>query len=250
MFTPDFSNVLSILDRKAPSRPTLFEFFMNTPLYEKLTGRKTPGEENLAEHYRFILDAYCHAGYDYVTVRGSKFCFPRGEIHQDKSCSLNVGALISNDDWGFKTQTMLRPEEMRTYVFPWHRKIVKAIHDAGKPAILHSCGQLDLVMEEIIGDMKYDAKHSYEDSIEPVEKTYERLAGRIAVLGGIDVDFICRSSPDAVYDRSRAMLKRTEKKGGYALGSGNSIPEWVPQEGYFAMLRAVQETRDGSRAAS
>ena len=78
-----------------------------------------------------------------------------------------VGALISNDDWGFKTATMLSPADMRRYVFPWHKRIVETIHAAGKPAILHSCGNLAEVMDDIIDDMKYDAKHSFEDTIEP-----------------------------------------------------------------------------------
>ena len=30
---------------------------------------------------------------------------------------------------------------------------------------------------------------------------------------------------------------------GYALGSGNSIPDYVPVEGYLAMVRAAQEIR-------
>jgi uroporphyrinogen decarboxylase len=30
---------------------------------------------------------------------------------------------------------------------------------------------------------------------------------------------------------------------GYALGTGNSIPDYVPVEGYLAMLRAAQQLR-------
>jgi uroporphyrinogen decarboxylase len=150
-----------------------------------------------------------------------------------------VGALISNDDWGFNTQTMLSTEHMREYVIPWHREIVKAIHAAGKPAILHSCGNLERVMGDIIDDIGYEAKHSYEDNIMPVEDTYEKYAGRIAVFGGIDVDFICRSTPEAVYNRSVEMLTRTQDRGYYALGSGNSIPKYVPQENYLAMIAAA-----------
>jgi uroporphyrinogen decarboxylase len=61
----------------------------------------------------------------------------------------------------------------------------------------------------------------------------------------MDVDFVCRSSPDAVYERSKAMLKLTATRGGYALGTGNSVPEYVPQENYFAMLAAAWEYRSG-----
>jgi len=150
-----------------------------------------------------------------------------------------VGMLMANDDWGFKGQTMLSVEDMRRFVFPWHKRIVEVIHAAGKPAILHSCGNLSMIMDDIIDDMKFDAKHSYEDNIQPVEEVYERWRGRIAILGGIDVDFICRSTPEEVYDRSCAMLERTADRCGYALGSGNSIPYYVPEENYFAMIAAA-----------
>lgn len=151
-----------------------------------------------------------------------------------------VGALILNDDWGFVSQTMIDPGYLRTYVFPWYRKIIEAAHARGKAAILHSCGNYSDILNDII-DMGFDGRHSYEDKIVPVEQAYEDLQGRIAVLGGIDVGFMSLSSPEEVYKRCKDMLNRTCKRGGYALGSGNSIPDYVPNENYKAMLRAANE---------
>ncbi|HEY3415888.1 MAG TPA: uroporphyrinogen decarboxylase family protein [Armatimonadota bacterium] len=152
-----------------------------------------------------------------------------------------VGAIISNDDWGFNSQTMLPPELMREYVFPWHKRIVAAAHAVGKPAILHSCGNLELVMEDIIEDMRFDGKHSYEDKICPVEEAYDRWGSRLAILGGLDLDFVCRSTPAEVHTRARAMLDRSALKGSYGLGTGNSVPEYVPTENYFAMITAATD---------
>jgi len=152
-----------------------------------------------------------------------------------------VGACVVNDDWGFKTQTMLSPAQMREFIFPWHRRIVALIHQAGRPAILHSCGNLEAVWDDLIDDLGYDGKHSYEDSILPIEEAYETYAERIALVGGIDMDFLCRSEPAAIYERGKAMLERVEGRGGYALGSGNSIPNYVPAENYLALQRAVLE---------
>ena len=149
-----------------------------------------------------------------------------------------VGALIVNDDWGFKTQTMLDPDSMHRYLFPWHQTIVNAIHLNRKPAILHSCGNLEAVMDFLIEELKYDAKHSWEDAICPVEKGWQRWGNRIAILGGIDMDFLIRSSPEEIHQRSIELLKLTGSKG-YALGSGNSIPEFVPVKNYFAMINSV-----------
>jgi uroporphyrinogen decarboxylase len=150
-----------------------------------------------------------------------------------------IGACIVNDDWGFKNQTMLSPEMLRRWVFPWHKKIVKVIHDAGKFAILHSCGQVKDVMDDIVRDMNYDAKHSFEDLITPVEDAYDLWGSEIAILGGIDLDFLARSSKEEIARRSLLMLERSAKNGSYALGSGNSIPGYIPDENYFAMISAV-----------
>ncbi|KAA3611215.1 MAG: hypothetical protein D8M58_14685 [Calditrichaeota bacterium] len=150
-----------------------------------------------------------------------------------------VGACIVNDDWGFKNQTMFSPDMLRRWVFPWHKKIVRAIHKAGKPAILHSCGQLKDVMDDVIDDMGFNAKHSFEDQITPVESAFDLWSKRIAILGGIDMDFLARSTPEQIIKRSSTMLKKGLTEGGYTLGSGNSIPEYIPDENYLAMISTV-----------
>jgi uroporphyrinogen decarboxylase len=92
-------------------------------------------------------------------------------------------------------------------------------------------------------DMGLDGLHSYEDGIQPVEAAYEQWGRHIAILGGIDVDFLCRSTRDGIQQRCRAMLERASERGGYALGSGNSIPYYVPDESYLAMIETVTSGR-------
>jgi len=152
-----------------------------------------------------------------------------------------VGACINNDDWGFNTQTLISHEDMEKWLFPWHKKINDVIHAAGKPVILHSCGNMYPLMDRVIDYLEVDGKHSYEDSIMPVEDAWEKYHDRIAIMGGIDMDFVARSKPELVYKRSKAMLERTGLSGAYALGTGNSVPEYIPPENYFAMIKAALE---------
>jgi uroporphyrinogen decarboxylase len=161
-------------------------------------------------------------------------------FYQVCSKTSTVGALIVNDDWGFKTQTMLPPDLLRHFVFPWHKKIVETIHRNNKFAILHSCGNLAEVMTDICTSLNYDAKHSFEDEILPVEKAYEKYHNHIAVMGGIDMDFLVRQSPEKINERAHKLLETTKLKG-YALGSGNSIPDYVPVENYMAMINAAND---------
>jgi uroporphyrinogen decarboxylase len=331
---PNFENLLKVLRREEPDRPTLFEFFLNPRLHARLAGDPAPEPGESLAGFKHVMRAFRNAGYDYVTMLPGTLHFPSGEQQHAKSVSQNegavitdrasfeaydwpdpdrcdysrldslapelpdgmkficqgprgvlenaislvgyealcimihedpelagdvfdaigsrlvrhyeitaaheaVGALIGNDDWGFRTQTLFRPETMRRYVFRWHKRIVQAIHAAGKPAILHSCGNLSQVMDDVVDDIRYDAKHSFEDAIEPVEEAYERHGEKIAILGGIDVDFLCRATAEEIKARARAMLERSAGRGGYALGSGNSIPDYVPDEAYLAMISVV-----------
>lgn len=151
-----------------------------------------------------------------------------------------VGAIMANDDWGFNTSTMMSTDDMRKYVFPYHKKIVELAHKSGRCAILHSCGNLKDIMDDIIDDMKYDAKHSYEDKIIRVEDAYSLYGKRIAVLGGIDMDFVCRSKPEQIKERCLNMLKLTNNMA-YALGTGNSIPNYVPLENFYAMINCIRD---------
>jgi len=327
---PDFRNLAAVLEKKAPSRATLFEFYLNNRLYSRLTGQ--PFNGHFLASPEVTVPANIAAGYDYVMLLGSLFNFPDGQHTSLQSRSLNDGSVItdrasfdayewpdpldfdyglldtaaalmpkgmsaivcgpggvlenvirlvgyenlcfmladdeplaadifeavgsrmlqyykrclnhpciaavmSNDDWGFAGGTMLTPDQLRRHVFPWHKQIVALAHASGRYAMLHSCGNYSAIIADIIDDMKFDARHSYEDNTIPVERAYEALQGRIAVLGGLDVDFLVRSSEDDIRHRAQAMLSKAAA-GGYALGSGNSIPEYIPDAHYFAMIKA------------
>ncbi len=154
-----------------------------------------------------------------------------------------VGALVISDDLGFKTQTMIAPDDLRRYVLPWHKRLSEIAHSAGKACILHCCGNLSEIMEDIIEDVRIDAKHSYEDSILPVTEARKLYGDRIAILGGFDVDRLCRSSESEVREYTRMLLSECGRGGGYCLGSGNSIAPFVPVRNYLAMLDEAWRTR-------
>lgn len=165
-----------------------------------------------------------------------------GYLEYYKRCVTHpaVMAIISSDDWGFKTQTLLSPDILRKYLFPWQKEYVRLAHQHGKYAVLHSCGYFESILPDII-ELGFDARHSYEDNIMPVETAYDLFHNSFAVLGGLDVDFLARSTEDEIRARAIGMLNRAAKEGGYALGSGNSIPDYIPDNNYFAMIKTAWE---------
>ncbi len=158
------------------------------------------------------------------------------EIFDTMASHDSVGAVFLGDDMGFKTQPMISPEALRKYVFPWQRKIAEAVHTHGKPFLLHACGNLESVMDDLIDDVGIDGKHSFEDVILPVAAAKKKWGSRIAILGGVDMDFLTRADPSDVRVRTRELLEACMPGGGYALGSGNTVANYVPMQNYLAML--------------
>ena len=156
----------------------------------------------------------------------------------------NFVACRMGDDLGFKSGLLVAPETIREHIIPQYKKIIKIVHDAGKPFLWHSCGCIFEVMDDFIA-VGINAKHSNEDVIAPFDQWIGSYSDRIALIGGIDVDLLCQSAPD---DVRRIVVERggnyRRQANGYALGSGNSIPDYVPVEGYLAMIDAAREIRE------
>jgi uroporphyrinogen decarboxylase len=146
-----------------------------------------------------------------------------------------VGGIWIGDDLGFNTATQVAPDWLRVNIFPGYKRIIDLAHREGRLLFLHSCGNLEAVMDDLI-DLGIDAKHSFEDKIMPVEEVYQRWGERVGILGGVDMDILARGTQEQVRHRTREILDVCGANGGFALGSGNSIADYVPPANFLAML--------------
>ena len=153
------------------------------------------------------------------------------------------------DDLGYKTSTLLAPATIIEHILPQYARIISLIHGAGKPFLLHSCGNIFSVMDDIL-NTGINAKHSNEDQIAPFGRWIELYGNRIGLFGGIDLNLLCTQDRKTVFDEVVRLGRefRIQAKG-YALGSGNSIPEYVPVENYLALIEAANEIRNREDAS-
>ncbi len=158
--------------------------------------------------------------------------------YSDVFCVLRFG-----DDMGFNSSTLLSADDIRDHILPQYRRVTDIVHSCGKPFLLHSCGNLFGVFDDIIEKGNIDAKHSNEDIIAHFSVWAEKYGDRIGNFGGIDTDVLCRHTPEFIREYVRDSIERCEGHGGIAFGSGNSIPDYVPTEGYIAMIEAVRDIR-------
>ena len=204
----------------------IFESSEDLVGYESLAILQYIDPDLFADLFVKIGDLYVELWTEMVRRHGDMFVFFR-----------------MGDDLGFRTATLLEPDTIRKHILPQYKRVTDIVHASGKKFLLHSCGNIFEVMEDII-ETGIDAKHSNEDAIAPFEEWIKKYNDRIGLFGGIDVNTLCLNSYDDVY---REVLEKGTRfrnmANGYGLGSGNSIADYVPVEGFMAMIDAVKTIR-------
>lgn len=152
----------------------------------------------------------------------------------------HVISIFPGDDMGFRSATLLPPVALRQYTLPWHARYASLAHAHGLPYFLHSCGNLREIMPDLIDTVGIDAKHSFENAIMPVDEFQVQYGNKIGVLGGVDIDILGRATPEQVRSETRRLVEICGARGRYAIGSGNSIPSYVPLENFLSMLDEAQ----------
>ncbi len=158
------------------------------------------------------------------------------DFYQDAVEKEVVGGIFHADDLGYKTGTMINPDILREMFFPWFKRYAVLAHEHGKMFWFHSCGDVLEIMEDLIESVGIDAFHSFQDLIIPVTEFKKRYQDRIATLGGVDIDKLARLDEINLRKYIRRVLDECMPAGRYALGSGNSIANYIPVKNYLIML--------------
>jgi uroporphyrinogen decarboxylase len=146
------------------------------------------------------------------------------------------------DDLGFRSSTLIQPDDIRKHIIPQYKRVIDLVHSHGKPFLLHSCGRIYEVMDDLIA-AGIDAKHSNEDAIDTFDIWVERYGDRIGNFGGVEMNIMTLNTPDEVKAYVRALLPKVEGHSGIAIGTGNQISSYTEPANWIAMTEAVREWR-------
>jgi uroporphyrinogen decarboxylase len=147
------------------------------------------------------------------------------------------------DDLGFSSSTLINPNDIRKFIIPQYKRVVDLVHQHNKPFLLHSCGAIFPVMDDIIELTGIDAKHSNEDNIAPFSRWVADYGDKIGNFGGIEMNVLCLNTPAEIDEYVLNVLQETVGKPGIAIGSGNQIADYIPPEGFLAMVETVRKFR-------
>jgi len=187
----------------------------------------------------FGFEDFCYGLYekpDLIKAIIDKFGQANYDLYERAIAMDSVGLAWHADDFAFTSGTMISTDKLRELILPWFKKYADLAHKHNKTFWLHACGNMYELMPELIDDIKIDAKQSFEDKILPVIEFKKKYGDRVAPLGGVDVDKLCRLPEEELKSYCRNILDICMKGGKYAYGTGNSVANYVPIKNYLIMM--------------
>jgi len=153
-----------------------------------------------------------------------------------------VDGFFFGNDFGTQQSLICGPGQFNEFILPWLRKFTKQGHDHGLQVILHSCGAIHPVIEQLIA-AGVNCLHPLQALAKDMDAaTLARdFKGRVAFMGGIDMqELLTNGTPDQV----RAEVHRVKSILGPNLivsPSHEAILPNVPPQNIAALARAALE---------
>lgn len=152
-------------------------------------------------------------------------------------------AMIIWDDWGLQNTLMISPEAWRQIWKPAYRAVFDALHAKGMKAILHSCGYIVDILDDLI-EIGLDAIQMDQQENMTLELLGSRFRGRINFFCPVDVQrTMAQGDPQAirayVFQMGRHLL--TERGGLIAKSYPDPVGAGHTPEAVRAMGEAFME---------
>ena len=151
----------------------------------------------------------------------------------------DIDAIYFGDDWGQQHGLQMGPHTWRRFIYPVLRRMYRVARDAGKYVMIHSCGDVDELFDELIA-IGLSCFNPFQPEVMDVYSLLPRYRGRLAFYGGMSTQ---RTLPFGTASEVRAEAERLlalGRDGGYIFAPAHDIEGDVPLENMLAILEVLQ----------
>ena len=136
------------------------------------------------------------------------------------------------------------PDFFREFVQPYEKRVIDAIHQAGKFSVYHNCG----FAKSLYGNYRELGMTVWE-TVSPPPRGDNDLAAAKAILGAeicllgnlAQVDFLKRATPDEIAERTRATVEVGKPGGRYIFSTSDYLELNTPRKNVVAMIEAAKD---------
>jgi len=150
----------------------------------------------------------------------------------------SIDILWIGEDLGTQDRPMVSPEIFEKHILPRKEKLVNLAKAYEAKVMIHCCGSSSWAFEDFIR-IGIDAADTLQPEAKDMAPAYlkKTYGGRLAFHGSISTAGPVSFGTVAEVDEyCRNTLQIMMPGGGYCLGTGNSVANYIPVDNYLAML--------------
>lgn len=155
-----------------------------------------------------------------------------------------VDAVYIGEDLGFNSGPFLSPQQFRKLTFPYLKKLVRTIREENIPIILHSDGNLNLILDDIV-EMGINALNPIQANAQmDLKRIKDKYGKNICLLGGINNDILCNGTVESVAKEVKRVIDIAACNGGFipASDSGDFRNE-MPLDNILMTIETIKKYR-------
>ncbi|HEY3267295.1 MAG TPA: uroporphyrinogen decarboxylase family protein [Armatimonadota bacterium] len=165
----------------------------------------------------------------------------------DEALKSDIDAVYFGDDWGSQRGLQMSPKLWRQYLLPELRRMYGRVRDAGKFVMIHSCGDVDELFDDLI-DAGVNCFNPFQPEVMDVHALLDEYHGRLCFHGGLSTQrTLPYGTANDVRNESRRLIEHG-REGGYVFSPAHSVEGDVPLENMLAFLEALQSQPGAPRA--
>lgn len=147
-----------------------------------------------------------------------------------------VNFICINSDYGYNQGPFISPAMFREFVTPYLAEIVDALHTLGTRALLHSDGDLRLILDQLVstgldGYQSIDPQGHMD--IAEVKRAY---GDRLILMGNVQTSLLQQVDEDRIRKSVRYCMMHGKPGGRYIFSTSNCIFKGMPLQSYHVML--------------
>ena len=155
-------------------------------------------------------------------------------------CRFPVDAFHFGDDWGQQHGLIIDPEMWRSVFKNRLKKLYDAVHDAGVPVSIHSCGDITDIIPDLIeiGVNMITPLQAEALDFNFLKREYGKY---LTFWGGVSTQrTMPYGTPDEVRTEIRKLKRILGKDGGYILAPSHELQGDVPLENMLAFIEEAK----------
>lgn len=203
---------------------------------------------------RALLWSWCDDGVFWMPTGGeiiefvSRMCQQPEDMHAEarKKCNMakqrlarqadaGVDLIIHNTDFGFNTGPFISPQQFKEFILPYMTEIVEHIHALGMSVLLHSDGDIRLLLT-MIRAAGFDGYQSVDPQghmdIKEVRKQYPDWI----LMGNVECSMLQDLNESEIRESVRYCMEHGGVGKKYIFSTSNTVFPSMPPESYRIMI--------------